>query len=145
MLQTLNQTIDDIASEREGFERRLGRARKTMVFKAAVSHGLVDEHTASEIMQRARGSSCSSTTDLGEAGSHQNPSSTSPASQLPRRRASTEGSKTLQSYRRKRKRHKVTENTVYAITIFGEFIKELSAISQEHSALNPQLLSLNHM
>lgn len=115
-----------------------------MVFKVAVSQGLVDEHTASEIMQRARGSSCSSS-DLGEASSHQSAGSASPASQLPRRRAATEGSKTLQSYRRKKKRHKVTENTVYAITIFGEFIKELSAISQEHSALNPQLLSLRHL
>ena len=45
----MKQTIDRLARERENFEHRLGRARKTMIFKAAVKNGQIDEGTAARI------------------------------------------------------------------------------------------------
>ena len=61
-----------------------------------------------------------------------------------RRRAMTEGSKGLAEMRRKRKKHKVNINMVYSIILFGEFLKELSSLSQEHAVLNPELLYLSN-
>ena len=58
----------------------------------------------------------------------------------PRRRALTEGSKSMMAMkkRRKKKKFKVTASSLFAIVIFGEFLKELSAISLEHSIANTQ-------
>lgn len=54
----------------------------------------------------------------------------------------TEGNRHLSDIRRRRKRHKVTINMVYSIVMFGEWLKELASLSQEHSILNPDLLRL---
>ena len=61
---------------------------------------------------------------------------------MPRRRAMTEGYKSLSDSKRKRKKNKVTVNMVYAMIMFGEFLKELAALSQEHSVLSPELLCI---
>ncbi len=59
---------------------------------------------------------------------------------LPHRsRAHTEGVKGLAQKRRTARKKKVSTNTLFAVTIFDEFLKELAALSQEHSVLNPQL------
>ena len=63
---------------------------------------------------------------------------------LPRRRSKTEGSRGLERMR-KRKRLKVTVNTVYAIIMYAELLKELSALSLEHSVVNPELLQLKEL
>ena len=49
VLQDLKHAIDKLARERDNFDTRLGRAKKTMIFKAAVSNGLIDEATAAKI------------------------------------------------------------------------------------------------
>ena len=59
----------------------------------------------------------------------------------PRRRAQTEGSKSMMALKkRKRKKFKVTASSLFAIVIYGEFLKELSAISLEHSVAIPQFI-----
>ena len=63
---------------------------------------------------------------------------------LPRRRSKTEGSRGLERMR-KRKSLKVTINTVYAIIMYAELLKELSALSLEHSVVNPELLQLKEL
>ena len=49
MLQDIKQTTDKIDREREEFEVRLARARKTMIYKAAVKNGLVDPSVAKKV------------------------------------------------------------------------------------------------
>ncbi len=58
---------------------------------------------------------------------------------LPRSRAHTEGVKALAQKRRSKRKKKVSTNALFAAVIFDEFLKELAALSQEHSILNPQL------
>lgn len=49
VLQDLKQTIDRIDRERDGFELRLARARKTMIYNAAVKNGQVDSALVTKI------------------------------------------------------------------------------------------------
>ncbi len=60
---------------------------------------------------------------------------------MPRRRARTEGSRGLEKLR-KRKKIKVSINMVYSVILLAEFLKELSALSLEHSIINPELLQV---
>ena len=39
----------------------------------------------------------------------------------------------------------MTVNTVYAIIMYAELLKELSALSLEHSVVNPELLQLKEL
>ena len=57
---------------------------------------------------------------------------------MTRRRALTETGR-----RRIKKRHKVTINMVFSIVMFGEWMKELASLAQEHSVINPELLIIN--
>lgn len=45
----MKQTIDRVDRERDGFELRLARAMKTMIYKAAVKNGEVDGTIAKKI------------------------------------------------------------------------------------------------
>ena len=49
VLHDLKQAIDRLARERDNFEIRIGRAKKTMMYNAAVKNGVIDEITANKI------------------------------------------------------------------------------------------------
>ena len=49
VLHDLKQGIDRLARERDNFEIRIGRAKKTMMYNAAVKNGVIDEITANKI------------------------------------------------------------------------------------------------
>ena len=162
MLQTVKTTVDSYARTQDGFEKRLGRARKTMIYRARVRNSQIEPSAARQMVTRLLRQS--SRIDMGlelppppEAG----PSllrkrisktnimvpelSESQADELApvsRSRVRTEGSSLKSSVRVKKK--KVTTDTLFAIIIFDEFLRELAALSQEHSVLNPLTYSAKH-
>lgn len=133
----------------DGFEKRLGRARKTMIYRAKVRNSQIEESVAQQIVSRLlRHSSVISEAALDAVSNHPD-GGHSP----PRKRASqaklalssqneqsakskviAEGSKSLIKKPRKKK---VSTDTLFAIVIFDEFLRELAALAQEHSVTNP--------
>lgn len=138
VIQGIKDTIDSLVKERENFDYRLGRARKTMIYKAAVKGNVKDPTSRSgSLKMLVKTSSCLS--DLGDQETPV-PDTVPPQGGRMRRRAYTEGGKSMAAIKRKKKQYKVTASSLYAIVIFGEFVKELSAVSLEHSTANPQYL-----
>lgn len=111
-----------------------------MIYKAALKEGKVSEESTRSKPHKLLTKLDSCISDIGEPA----PAATSMAENdviRPRRRAQTEGSRTMMAMKRtKRKKHKVTANTLFAIIIFSEFLKELAAISLEHSVASFQYL-----
>ncbi len=169
VLQSIKMTIDSYARSQDTLEVRLARARKTMIYLAQVRNSQVQESVAKQMvmaeMRRLvrQGSRASELGDpmelalrhqlvkqgslISELGDSPSPlkkrgskaSMDALEDPLPRSRAHTEGVKGLAQKRRTARKKKVSTNTLFAVTIFDEFLKELAALSQEHSVLNPQL------
>lgn len=137
----------------DGFEKRLGRARKTMIYRAKVRNAQIEESVAQQIVSRLlRESSRLSEAALEAVANHTDGSPSPPrkrASQAkltttkssqddpaltPKSKAVGDGSKSLI---KKAKKKKVSTDTLFAIVIFDEFLRELAALAQEHSVTNP--------
>ena len=135
----------------DGFEKRLGRARKTMIYRAKVRNSQIEESVAQQIVSRLlRQSSVVSEAALDAIsnhpdGGHSPPrkrasqaklalSSSAQDEQSAKSKATTEGSKSLIKKPRKKK---VSTDTLFAVVIFDEFLRELAAFAQEHSVTNP--------
>ena len=136
----------------DGFEKRLGRARKTMIYRAKVRNSQITESVAQQIVSRLlRQSSVLSEAALDTVsnhpdGPHSPPrkrasqaklvSSSSSAQDEPatKSKATTDSSKSLIKKPRKKK---VSTDTLFAVVIFDEFLRELAAFAQEHSMTNP--------
>ena len=111
-----------------------------MIYKAAVKCGNVKEDStprSGSLKMLVKTNSC-----LSDLGDQETPiqDAVAPQGERMRRRAYTEGGKSMAALKRKKKQYKVTASSLYAIIIFGEFVKELSAVSLEHSTANPQYL-----
>jgi hypothetical protein len=143
VLQGIKVTIDRYARSQESFEKRLGRARKTMVYRAHVRNAQLEESVASQIVARLTRQS-SAISQLGDSvasveNHKQKHSSDSIEEPLPRSRSHTEVQRTRSVQRgavRRTKPKKVSTNTLFAIVIFDEFLRELAALAHEHSCLN---------
>ena len=134
----------------DGFEKRLGRARKTMIYRAKVRNSQIEESVAQQIVSRLlRQSSVISEAALDAVsnhpdGGHSPPRkrasqaklalSSSQDEQSAKSKVTAEGSKSLIKKPRKKK---VSTDTLFAIVIFDEFLRELAALAQEHSVTNP--------
>ena len=135
----------------DGFEKRLGRARKTMIYRAKVRNSQIKESVAQQIVSRLlRQSSVVSEAALDAVathadGSHSPPrkrasqaklssSSTTQDEPSTKSKGTTESSKSLIKKPRKKK---VSTDTLFAVVIFDEFLRELAALAQEHSVTNP--------
>lgn len=143
VIQGITDTINSLVKERENFDYRLGRARKTMIYKAAVKSGKVKEESSVKTSHKMLMKTDSCLSDLGDPDAPSQDTSGSGRDAeggRMRRRAYTEGSKSMAAIKKKRKKHKVTASSLYAIVIFGEFVKELSVITLEHSTANPQYI-----
>ena len=135
-------TVDRHARSQEIFEERLGRARKTMIYRAHVRNAQLEESVASQIVSRlARQSSTLS--QIGDSSSiasienHKQPMSIEEP--MPRVRAHTEVQRSKSLHRstaRRTKPKKVSTNTLFAIVIFDEFLKELASLAHEHASFN---------
>lgn len=159
VLQHLKQTVDRYARTQEGFEKRLGRARKTMAYRAQVRNSQVQESRARQILRQLHLNN--SRTDLevsatipsmpdGVCHSLAKTNSKSklfPSSSGPREehssssssgggRAVTQDQVGGRGHRSVRKRtKKVSTDTLYAVIIFYEFLQELASISEEQSVV----------
>ena len=135
----------------DGFEKRLGRARKTMIYRAKVRNSQMKESVAQQIVSRLlRQSSIVSEAALDAVSKHADGGTPSP----PRKRASqsklttsstqdessTKSQGTVENSRsliKRPRKKKVSTDTLFAIVIFDEFLRELAALAQEHSVTNP--------
>lgn len=135
----------------DGFEKRLGRARKTMIYRAKVRNSQIEESVAQQIVSRLlRQSSVVSEAALDAIsnhpdGGHSPPrkrasqaklalASSSQDEQSAKPKGTADGSKSLIKKPRKKK---VSTDTLFAVVIFDEFLRELAALAQEHSVTNP--------
>jgi hypothetical protein len=121
VLQNLKADIDKLAEERDNFEFRLGRARKTIIYNATVGNEEIDESASSSVYARSESRLSHESND-----SFKEDKATHPIA------VSSVGG------RKKKKSIKVTINMVYSIILFGDFLKELAALSQQHSVIYPQ-------
>ena len=165
VLQSIKVTIDGYVRTQEGFEVRLARARKTMIYRAHVRNSQHEDSVATQVVaaemrrlirQTSKVLELSDTPELklltkqdsvaSEIGDIVPSSLKKRGSKLnievgedpiPRHRAQTEGTRALAHKRRKKK--KVPTNTLFAVVIFDEFLRELAALSQAHSVLDPLL------
>lgn len=145
--------IDRHARSQENFEKRLGRARKTMIYRAHVRNAQLEESVASQIVARLTKQS-SVISQLGDTLENaslsiethkQKRSSDSIEDPLPRSRSHTEVHRTHSVQRsgtRRTKPKKVSTNTLFAIVIFDEFLRELASLAHEHSCHNPAPVQL---
>ena len=118
-----------------------------MIYRAHVRNTQLEVSVAQQIISRLMRQS-SRASELGETQDKELPSPLKkrgskasvdiPEDPLanPRQRVHSGGAKSLA---KKRKRKTVSTDTLFAIVIFDEFLRELSALSQEHSVLNPTL------
>lgn len=150
----MKTTIDSYARTQDGFEKRLGRARKTMIYRAQVRNSQIEPSAARQMVTRLLRQSSRIDMGLELPPPEDGPSLlrkrtsksniTAPEASeshgdelapVSRSRVRTEGSSLKSSVRVKKK--KVSTDTLFAIVIFDEFLRELAALSQEHSVLNP--------
>ena len=144
VLQGIKVTTDRYARSQENFEKRLGRARKTMIYRAHVRNAQLEESVASQIVARLTKQS-SVVSNLGDtldnmALNKPHQPTDSVKEPLPRSRAHTEVQRTRsvpRSVTRRTKPKKVSTNTLFAIVVFDEFLRELAALAHEHACLNP--------
>ena len=148
--------MDGYTRTQDGFVKRLGRARKTMIYRAKVRNSQIEESVAQQIVSRLLKQSSRLTEAALDAVANHTDSSHSP----PRKRASqakltsssssqddpasssrpkttADGSSKLVA--KKPKKKKVSTDTLFAIVIFDEFLRELAALAQEHSVTNPMV------
>ena len=139
----------------DGFEKRLGRARKTMIYRAKVRNSQIEESVAQQIVSRLLRQSSRLTEGALEAvanhsdGSHSPPKkrasqaklTTSSSSQddttAPPSKVKSMADGSSKSLTKKPRKKKVSTDTLFAIVIFDEFLRELAALAQEHSVTNP--------
>lgn len=141
VLQGIKVTIDRYARSQENFEKRLGRARKTMIYRAHIRNAQLEESVASQIVSRlTKQPSIISQLGDSEAASIEpgkpNPTTSSLEEPLPNSisQAEVQRSQSLhRSVRRHAKPKKVSTNTLFAIIIFDEFLKEIASLAHEHS------------
>lgn len=170
MVQFLKQTVDKYARTEDGFEKRLGRARKTMVYRAQVrnqrAHDSLARQKLSKQLQQShsRPDLDTSFTSPEPPASFSSPSSTTSTSSVhsKSKRSSKASLSSISSsvkeeggggggrgkggpedggmQRKSRKKSKkVSTDTLYAVVIFYEFVRELASISEEHSVLHSLL------
>ena len=136
----------------DGFEKRLGRARKTMIYRAKVRNSQIEESVAQQIVSRLLRQSSRLTEGALEAavmnhtdGSHSPPKKRASKAKLSTISSSqddpthTAKSKTVTegALTKKPRKKKVSTDTLFAIVIFDEFMRELAALAQEHSVTSP--------
>lgn len=162
-MQFLKQTVDKYARTQDGFEKRLGRARKTMIYRAQIRNQRAHD-TAARQMQSKQLRQSYSRPELDVSFASPEPPVFSPSSSILSKRSSKAdlsshsssvkegggggqgkgkqgvGEGTRRKTRKKNK--KVSTDTLYAVNIFYEFVRELASISEEHSVLHSLLYSL---
>ena len=148
MLQYLKQVVDRYARTQEGFEKRLGRAHKTMLYREQVRNQRITHVPLPRPALSAQLRQSLSRPDLetSEASSRNTPNAEAfSSSSKETNSGSSKGPKSEQTaggremHRKKKKGKKVTTDTLYAVMIFYEFVKELASISEEHSVLHSLL------
>lgn len=132
--------IDRYARSQEDFEKRLGRARKTMIYRAHVRNSQLEASVASQIVARiTRQSSLALDSKPAPATEPKSSFNSTTEDPLPRR-INSEVPRTRSVHRtsgtRRTKPKKVSTNTLFAIVIFDEFLKELASLAHEHAAVN---------
>ena len=141
-------TVDRHARSQEKFEERLGRARKTMIYRAHIRNAQLEESVASQIVSRLTRQS-SALSQIGDSSTTsienhiQQMSSDSIEEPLPRIRSHTEVQRSKSLHRstaRRTKPKKVSTNSLFAIVIFDEFLKELASLAHEHASFNSSSL-----
>ena len=142
----MKATIDGYARTQEGFEKRLARARKTMIYSAHKRNSQMEESVASQIVSAEKRlmRQNSRASELGELTpfllkKRSSKLSIEASEERQRTQAASESTVTSAQKARRKKKKKVPTNTLFAVVIFDEFLKELAALSQEHSVLNPLL------
>lgn len=138
VLQFLKQTIDRYARTQDGFEKRLGRARKTMVYRAQVRNSQIKESVARQIILRQLHQSSSRTELESSLGVSPSPNSPSPREEG---QPNQGGGSTHRSVKKRSK--KVSTDTLFAVVMFYEFLQELAAISEEQSVIHSLLYLSN--
>ena len=136
-------TIDRHARSQENFEKRLGRARKTMIYRAHIRNAQLEESVASQIVARLTRQSSFVSVDRQTGVSHNqlNQSSALDSTEDPLPTTTTKSHSEIQRSRslhraRRTKPKKVSTNTLFAIVVFDEFLKELASLAHEHASLN---------
>ena len=155
MLQYLKQTVDRFARTQEGFEKRLGRARKTMVYRAQVRNSQVPESRARQLLRQMT----SRTELVGPDGvfpptlEKTGSKAKLPASSVREKEDSRSGKGGASSQDQgvggggggrgwqsmKKRNKKVSTDTLYAVIVFYEFLQELASISEEQSVVHSLL------
>ena len=158
VIQNIKATVDGYTRTQDGFVKRLGRARKTMIYRAKVRNSQIEESVAQQIVSRLLRQSSRLTEAALEAVANHTDASHSP----PRKRASqaklassslaqedpasSSSSKpknpmdiSTRTSTKKPRKKKVSTDTLFAIVIFDEFLRELAALAQEHSVSNPMV------
>lgn len=147
--------MDRYARTQEGFEKRLGRARKTMIYREQARnqqpHSTPARHLLSKQLRHSQSrpeldvkspevATFSSPSVLSKRTSKADLSFVSSISKdsgsSSKGKSEQYGGKEL---RKKKKSKNVTTDTLYAVMIFYEFVKELASISEEHSVLHSLL------
>ncbi len=147
--------MDRYARTQDGFEKRLGRARKTMIYREMVRNQRSHSGTTKQVLIRQlRQTPSKPELDI----SSPDPPTYSSPSVLNKRTSKTDLSSSISASskngnshskdvksehsresHRKKKSKKVSTDTLYAVVIFYEFLKELASVSEEHSVLHSLL------
>jgi hypothetical protein len=146
VLQGIKVTIDRHARSQENFEKRLGRARKTMIYRAHIRNAQLEQSVASQIVARLtrQSSTVSQVGDSTTVADHSRNKSVQDSTEEPLPVSGTRHNSEVQRTRslhrtRRTKPKKVSTNTLFAIVIFDEFLKELASLAHEHASLNSTL------
>ena len=146
VLQSIKVTIDRHARSQENFEKRLGRARKTMIYRAHIRNAQLEESVASQIVSRLTKQSSVSTSHETETHFEHSRTKEAPSAEepVPHARAHPGGQRS-QVLRKTAGRHtkpkRMSTNTLFAIIVFDEFLKEIASLAHEHSCHNPSTLT----
>ena len=165
-MQLLKQMVDKYARTQDGFEKRVGRARKTMIYRAQIRNRCAP-HPVDRQMLSKQSRPSNSQLDLDSSFTSPEPPiafsspsfvCSSSVLGVSKKNSMADYSSSLKEEddggagrgksgqgegrevrRSRRKSKKVSTDTLYAVVIFYEFVKELAAISEEHSVLHSLL------
>ena len=123
-----------------------------MIYRAHIRNAQIEESVASQIVSRLT-KQASVLSQIGDSTDVATPkitgsskhSTESAEDPLPRTAAHVEVQRTRSVHRagsRRTKPKKVSTDTLFAIVIFDEFLKELASLAHEHSCLNPTTYQL---
>eukprot|EP00731_Ephydatia_muelleri_P030662 Em0022g176a len=140
VLQSIKVSIDSSWRSEEGLEVRLCRARKTMVYWSKVRNEQVEESIGAQIVAEARQLKKQSSIASGLVEEGQKTKAPAASGQEDKGPVIATGSPKLQRAGKKKK--KASTNSLFAMIIFQEFLRELATISQQHASLYPCLLTL---